>query len=120
MPQKEPESVQRRLDLSRQSVEDAKIAFSLKSTGKVSENLENVEFRKMLDSAVAEYLPQITSALEAIQFCQETSTDVEKRPRPVSLDTWEWLGQIGEKHDLSRLQLVRCVLKMLAKDTETE
>ena len=120
MPQKEPESVQRRLDLSRKSVEEAKIAFAIKTTGNPPKSLEKVEFRKMLDDAVAEYLPAITAALEAIQLFQETSTDVEKRPRPVSLDTWDFLGRTGEKHDLSRLQLVRCVLHLLANSNKAK
>lgn len=113
MPTNHPEAIQRRLDLENDTVIRAKRAYSRKSHGTVVENLERIEFRQLLDEAVDEFLPEVTAALDKIRLFAATG-EMKKRPRPVSITTWERLGKVGETYDLSRLQLIRCVLELLA------
>ena len=110
---RKPESISRRLDLTAESVESAKQGYSLKTRGRVTTNLESIEFREMLDVAVEEFLPQLIAAFEQIRL-KKPAGAISKRPRPVSIDTWTQLGDVADQYGISRIQIIRCVLELLA------
>jgi hypothetical protein len=110
---RKPESISRRLDLTAESVERAKQGYSLKTLGSVTANLESIEFREMLDVAVEEFLPQLIAAFEQIRL-KKPAGPISKRPRPVSIDTWTRLGDVADDYGVSRIQIIRCVLELLA------
>lgn len=112
MPGNGPQSKMHQLLLSTQLVEDAKNAYSLKNP---TLDLSKIHFRAVLDEAVEEFLPQIEAALESIRMVAPIAEDKEKRPRPITLDTWARLEETRTKYDISNVQAIRCVLELLAR-----
>ena len=107
------ESTTKRLDLSPQVVEAAKVAFA-KSTGRYTEeiDLEEVYFRDVLDMALGKFLPTITEGLKKAGFKKRVNT---YRQRPVSIKSWDELDDIVEAHDLPKVRIVRAALELLAQ-----
>lgn len=107
------ESITKRLDLSPQVVEAAKVEFA-KMTGRYTEeiDLEEVYFRDVLDLALESFLPTITESLEKAGFKKR---DTKYRQRPVSIKSWDALDDIVEAHDLPKIRIVRAALELLAQ-----
>lgn len=109
---KSKESVTKRLDLNPQVVDRAKVAHSVQKTGNPAKNLENVYFREVLDNAVDQFLPQIERRLAEIGLKRQ---EVGRRQRPVSIATWNRLDAVVEKFDITKIQIIRCVLELMAR-----
>ena len=107
------EATTKRLDLDPGVVERAKRAFLLRD-GKSPDDtpLEDVYFRRMLDVAVEEFLPKIIEALDKIGL---RKTRIKKQQRPVSIRTWDQLREAAGQYDVSRVQLVRAALELMAR-----
>jgi len=107
------EATTTRLDLDPDLVRRAKIAFARRK-GKPSRGLrlEEIHFRPMLDEAVEEFLPVVISGLKSAGF---RKSDPKPKQRPVTEVTWEELGDQAKLVDVSRVQLVRAVLELLAR-----
>ena len=78
-------------------------------------DLETVYFREMLDAAIAEFLPQISGALESIGL---RKTDVKNQQRPVTIETWARLDKVVDRYDISKIQIVRAALELMARSGE--
>jgi hypothetical protein len=107
------ETVQKRLDLNADEVKAAKkVQAKRKGLNPAKINLEEVHFRPMLDEAVELYLPQIIDSL--------TDAGLKRRPittkvmRSVTEKTWDDLDAVVEKFDVTKVQIVRALLQLLA------
>lgn len=105
------EAVTKRLDVDPQVLDRAKVAYSVEVDEIVPDDLEKVHFRPMLDHAVDRFLPQILKALREIGL---ERTPIERRQRPVSIATWERLDEVVEEYDITKIQVIRCVLQLMA------
>jgi len=109
---KTKEMITKRLDLNPQLVERAKVAYRIKTKKSIPENLEEVYFREMLDAAVNDYLPQVEEMLTDIGLLK---MDIVKRQRPVSITTWQKLDVVVNKFDITKIQIIRCLLQLMAR-----
>jgi hypothetical protein len=108
-------SIPKRLDLNPELVRRAKVAHKRRESGADPKDLEKVQFREVMDHAIEKFLPEIVAALDKIGL---TKSKVQNRQRPVSIKTWDRLDSVVEKYDISKVQLVRCALEMLARSAE--
>jgi len=109
---KTPNAVTKRLDLSKQVVDRAKLAYANAELEEPPKNREKIAFRATLDYAIKEFLPKIESKFEELGLIKQEN---QQRQRPVSLATWERLNETAQKYDISRIQTIRCALELLAR-----
>lgn len=107
----------RRLDLAEELVRKAKQAHSLKKHGVRKQDLTKIEFREMLDGAVDDHLPHLVEVLKQVGIAKSQGK-ISKRPRSVSKETWNRLGEICEGYDISRIQLIRALLFLLSENPQ--
>jgi len=107
----------KRLDLSPAAVTAAKRAFVIR-TGDESvdinskEDLEEIYFREVVDYAVGEFGGRLERELLKIGL---VNREIKPRQRPVTIATWDGvLERMTKKFDLSKIQILRCLLEMLA------
>jgi hypothetical protein len=107
----------KRLDLSAGAVAAAKRAYVRRARveGVDPDNaadLERVFFRDVLDFAAREFAPRLQRELLKIGLVRR---EVRARQRPVSIATWGGiLEEMARRYDLSKIQILRCLLEMLA------
>jgi hypothetical protein len=107
----------KRLDLAPASVQAAKRAYVRRArvAGVDPDNaadLERVFFRDVLDFAAREFAPRLQRELLKIGLVRR---EVQARQRPVSIATWGGiLEEMARRYDLSKIQILRCLLEMLA------
>ena len=106
----------KRLDLSAQAVAAAKRAYvrrdRVEGLDPDNPELDRVYFRDVLDFAVNEFASKLQRELTKIGLFRRA---VQARQRPVSIATWDGvLEEMARKYDLSKIQIVRCLLEMLA------
>jgi hypothetical protein len=111
------QAVMKRLDLAKETVAAAKRAY-VRRTGmkgvqtRDPEALERVHFREVLDHAVEHFLDRLRRELRGIGLVRREN---DHRPRPVSIATWNGpLEELRSSYDLSKIQIIRCLLEMLA------
>jgi hypothetical protein len=111
------EATTKRLDIAPETVEAAKRAYIRRSrlAGVDPDNpadLERVFFRDVLDFAASHFLGRFHRLLDKSGQVQR---EVQTRQRPVSITLWEGtLEETVKKYDLSKVQVVRALLEMLA------
>ena len=116
MPKLTKKSVTKRLDLTSEGVARAKVAYGLDKDEKPTKDLEKIEFRQTLAYAIREFLPQIEGAFQELGLLRHDQDSIEKRQRPVSIENWDRLTETVDKYDISRIQVIRCVLELLARE----
>jgi hypothetical protein len=113
----EKKATTKRLDLASEAVAAAKRAYVLRAGVEGvdidnADDLERVYFRDVLDYAVKEFADRLQKELLKIGLVRR---ELQHRQRPVTIATWDSiLEELSEKYDLSRIQIVRCLLEMLA------
>jgi hypothetical protein len=107
----------KRLDIAPEAVAAAKRAYVRRARveGVDPDNppdLERVFFREVLDFAVRQFGERLQRELLQIGLVRRA---VQARQRPVSIATWEGvLEEMAKKYDISKIQIIRCLLEMLA------
>lgn len=111
------QATSKRLDLSLAAVTAAKRAYVLRRGVQnvdldSPEDLEQIYFRDIVDFAVEEFRERLEKSLLKIGLVKRK---LQHRQRPVSITTWVGtLEVMAQKYDLSKIQIVRCLLEMLA------
>lgn len=106
----------KRLDIERVLVRKAKIAFAKKTElFRRGLDLETIAFRDMMDSAVERYAAQIVRKVQSAGVTPIIKDDIQKRQRPVTVETWSKLDVYAKESGLSRIQIIRAALELLAR-----
>ena len=110
-------SVTPKLEISKKVISRAKRAYAARAGKPKNINLEKIYFSETLLCAVEHYLPHILKCLEEAGMRKQA--DLEKnRPRRISQELWERLGELTEEFDVSRVGLVRAAMTLLASEVE--
>lgn len=105
-----------RLDLDNNVLKDAKKTVArIKGLDPETTDLERIAFSETVEIAVQRHLETVLAGLKAIGM--ERQTLERGRPRRIDADLWAGLEESKEKYDVSRISLLRAVLKLLAEDT---
>ena len=107
-----------RLDLDKGVLEDAKKTVArMKGLDPETANLERIAFSETVEIAVRTHLKTVLAGLKAIGM--ERQNPERGRPRRLDAEVWSGLEECKEKFDVSRISLLRAVLKLLAEDSTT-
>jgi hypothetical protein len=71
--------------------------------------------REAIDLAVEKCLPKLVESLTSLRLL--AAGDVGRRPRYVSREAWQALGNAAEKLDVSRPVLLRACLRQLVEQS---
>lgn len=104
----------RRLELSAQIVDQAKLAFG-RQRGIPAEEKGRVTFREVLDAAAECYLDRFEESIQTAGFV-EGGDKKSARQRPVTKELWDRLEKIEVKYGVSRSKCVRCLLALMAAE----
>jgi hypothetical protein len=119
----ERQATTKRLDLAAETVAAAKRAYVLRARVEGVEidnadDLERVYFRDVLDYAVQQFAVRLQKELLKIGLVRR---ELQHRQRPVSITTWDGiLEQMSKRYDLSKIQVIRCLLEMLAASQDQQ
>jgi hypothetical protein len=113
----------KRLDLAPVTVAAAKRAYVLRAgvEGVNIDNagdLERVYFRDVLDYAVQQFAGRLQKELLKVGLVRR---ELQHRQRPVTIATWDGiLEELSKRYDLSKIQVIRCLLEMLAASQDQQ
>jgi hypothetical protein len=119
----EKQATSKRLDLAPEAVAAAKRAYVLRARVEGvdidnADNLERVYFRDVLDYAVQQFAGRLQKELLKVGLVRR---ELQHRQRPVSIATWNGtLEEMSRIYDLSKIQVIRCLLEMLAASEDQQ
>jgi hypothetical protein len=120
----EKQATTKRLDLAPEAVAAAKRAYVLRAGVEGVEidnadDLEQVHFRAVLDYAVQQFAGRLQKELLKVGLVRREK--LQHRQRPVTIETWDGvLEEMSKRYDLSKIQVIRCLLEMLAASQDQQ